>query len=402
VPETGERTARLIRLLVLVSAALAAFAFGGQAAAQTAQKKELDELRGRIEALQRDLERSEGTRAEAADALRESERAISRTNQRLFQVAQQRRQLNAELGRLKQQARELEQHIDAERDRLGKLVYRQYVAGQPESLRLMLNRQDPNETARQLHYLGYISRARAELIASLRTNLDTLNTLAQRTTQKNADLRALESEEAKQKQRLVEEKADRQKVLSRASSEIARQRKEISTLKRNEQRLTQLIDRLAREAERRRKSTGLRNNQLPDASASGSAFRKLKGNLRLPVIGELMNRFGGQRQDSGLSWKGLFISARSGQEVKAIASGEVVYADWLRGFGNLLILDHGGGYMSLYGNNEALLRQVGEKLRAGDTIASVGNSGGNPDSGLYFELRHQGRPFDPMPWVKLK
>jgi murein hydrolase activator len=398
VPETTRRATRLIRLL----AVLAAIAIGGPAAAQTAQKKELDELRSRIEALQRDLERTEGTRAEAADALRESERAISRTNQRLFQVAQQRRQLNAELGRLKEQARELERRIDTERSRLGKLVYQQYIAGQPESVRLMLNRQDPNETARQLHYLGYISRARADLIASLRSNLDRLNELTQQTTRKNADLRALETEEAKQKQRLVEEKADRQKVLSRASSDIARQRKEISTLKRDEQRLTRLIDRLAAEAERRRKSTGLRNNQLPDSSASASAFRKLKGKLRLPVIGELMNRFGGQRQDSGLSWKGLFISARPGQEVKAIASGEVVYADWLRGFGNLLILDHGGGYMSLYGNNEALLRQVGDQLRAGDTIASVGNSGGNPDSGLYFELRHQGRPFDPMPWVKLQ
>lgn len=397
-PETTRRATRLIRLV----AVLAAIAIGGPAAAQTAQKKELDELRSRIEALQRDLERTEGTRAEAADALRESERAISRTNQRLFQVAQQRRQLNAELGRLKEQARELERRIDTERSRLGKLVYQQYIAGQPESVRLMLNRQDPNETARQLHYLGYISRARADLIASLRSNLDRLNELTQQTTRKNADLRALETEEAKQKQRLVEEKADRQKVLSRASSDIARQRKEISTLKRDEQRLTRLIDRLAAEAERRRKSTGLRNNQLPDASASASAFRKLKGKLRLPVIGELMNRFGGQRQDSGLSWKGLFISARPGQEVKAIASGEVVYADWLRGFGNLLILDHGGGYMSLYGNNEALLRQVGDQLRAGDTIASVGNSGGNPDSGLYFELRHQGRPFDPMPWVKLQ
>lgn len=387
---------------MLVSVAIVAMASANPAAAQTAQKKELDELRGRIEALQRDLERSEESRAEASDALRESERAISRTNRRLYQIAQQRRELNSDLARLKEQAHEIEQRIDKERDHLGNLIYRQYVAGQPESLRLMLNRQDPNETARQLHYLSYISRARAELITSLRGNLETLNEVTQKTTRKSADLRALESEEAKQKRSLVDDKADRKKVFSRVSSEIARQRKEISTLKRDEQRLAKLLDRLAEEAERRRKSTGLRNNQLPDASADASAFRKLKGQLRLPVIGELMNRFGGQRQDSGMSWKGLFIAAKSGQEVKAIASGEVVYADWLRGFGNLLILDHGGGYMSLYGNNESLLRQAGDKLRAGDTIASVGNSGGNPDSGLYFELRYKGRPFDPMPWVRLK
>ncbi len=115
-----------------------------------------------------------------------------------------------------------------------------------------------------------------------------------------------------------------------------------------------------------------------------------------------MNRFGGQREDSGLSWKGLFISAKPGREVKAVAGGRVVYADWLRGFGNLLILDHGDGYMSLYGNNESLLKQVGEETRTGDTIAATGNSGGNPDSGLYFELRFQGKPFDPIPWITLK
>mgnify|MGYP001815372029 CR=1 FL=1 len=170
--------------------------------------------------------------------------------------------------------------------------------------------------------------------------------------------------------------------------------------------MTELIKKLAAEAERRRQKereqARLKNQSLPDSSANNSEFRKLKGKLRLPVIGELTNRFGRPRKDSGLSWKGLFIAASPGGEVKAIASGHVVYADWLRGFGNLLILDHGSGYMSLYGNNEALFRQVGDRLGAGETIATVGNSGGNPDSGLYFELRHKGKPFDPLPWVNLK
>ncbi|MGH8677826.1 MAG: murein hydrolase activator EnvC family protein [Burkholderiales bacterium] len=374
----------------------------GHAAAQTAQKRELEELRSRIEALQKELEKSEETRAEAADALRESEGAISRTNRRLYQLSNERRELNAALARLQVQARQLESRIEQERGLLSRLVYRQYVAGQPESLRLMLNRQDPNEIARQLRYLGYISRARAELIASLRDNLDSLNSLTKAARNKGADLRALESEEAKAKHRLEQEKLERSAVLAQTSSEISKQRNEISTLKRNEQRLTKLIERLAQEAKRRSKKARIVNQALPDGSASTSAFGKLKGRLRLPVIGELTNRFGVPRQDGGLSWKGLFIAAEPGREVKAIAPGKVVYADWLRGFGNLMILDHGDGYMSLYGNNEALLKQVGDDTRAGDTIASVGNSGGNPDSGLYFEIRFQGRPFDPMPWVRLK
>lgn len=401
-PEALEKSCPNVRNLSLLAAGLAALLWLGIASAQTAQKKELDELRTRIEALQRELEKSEETRAEAADALRESERAISRTNRRLYELANARRTLGSELAQLQQDGTELETRIRQERESLGALVYRQYVAGQPESIRLMLNRQDPNETARQLRYLGYISRARSKLIASLRQNLERLHQSTESARRKSADLRALEREEAKAKGLLEEEKRERATVLSRASSDISKQRNEISTLRRNEQRLTQLIERLARESQRRKKSSRIVNNALPDGSASASAFGKLKGRLRLPVIGELTNRFGAQREDGGLSWKGLFIAATPGREVKAIAPGKVVYADWLRGFGNLLILDHGDGYMSLYGNNETLLKQAGDDSRAGETIAAVGNSGGNPDSGLYFELRFQGRPFDPMPWVRLK
>jgi len=120
------------------------------------------------------------------------------------------------------------------------------------------------------------------------------------------------------------------------------------------------------------------------------------------VIGELANRYGSPRADSGLSWKGLFIAARDGQEVRAVAPGRVVFADWLRGFGNLIILDHRGGYMSLYGNNDSLYREVGDEVKVGDPIAAVGATGGNSQTGLYFELRFQGKPFDPLSWVTLK
>jgi septal ring factor EnvC (AmiA/AmiB activator) len=113
------------------------------------------------------------------------------------------------------------------------------------------------------------------------------------------------------------------------------------------------------------------------------------------------NRFGDSREDSGVSWKGLFIKANEGAEVKSIATGRVVFADWLRGFGNLIILDHGDGYMSLYGNNQAVLKQVGDIVHVGDTIASVGNSGGNETNGLYYELRRQSHPFDPLSWSKV-
>ena len=135
---------------------------------------------------------------------------------------------------------------------------------------------------------------------------------------------------------------------------------------------------------------------------NGMSFSSLRGHLNSPVRGELANRFGSPRADGGVTWKGLFIRAAGGESVKAIANGRVVFADWLRGFGNLMILDHGDSYMSLYGNNEAVHKRVGDVINAGETIATVGNSSGNSDTGLYFELRHQGKPFDPLNWVRIK
>jgi septal ring factor EnvC (AmiA/AmiB activator) len=142
------------------------------------------------------------------------------------------------------------------------------------------------------------------------------------------------------------------------------------------------------------------NRETPVAFRSDRPFSRLKGSLRLPVAGELMNRFGAPREGGGLNWKGLFIRAAQGTAVKAIAAGQVVFAEWLRGFGNLIIVDHGEGYMSLYSNNESLYKQVGERVQPGDAIAAVGNSGGQPDTGLYFEMRHQSRPVNPLLWVK--
>ncbi|MFC3107877.1 murein hydrolase activator EnvC family protein [Undibacterium arcticum] len=148
------------------------------------------------------------------------------------------------------------------------------------------------------------------------------------------------------------------------------------------------------------RSNESKNELSADASLQGAAFAQLRGRLRLPVRGTLAAKFGSTRDD-GPSWKGLFIRAAEGSEIKAVAGGRVVFADWLRGFGNLLIIDHGGQYMTIYGNNQSLFKRAGDAIKSGEPIASAGNSGGNEQSGLYFEMRHQGRAFDPLGWVRL-
>lgn len=375
--------------------------FGLVAAAQAGPSDQLKELRSRIEKLQQQLTESEETKTEAADALRESERAISATNRRLFELGGQQRQVRQALRGLEERRAQILESTQSQQELLAKLLYHQYLSGQPEPLRLLLNRQDPNQIARQMHYLSYVSHARADLIAVLRRDLADLDRLSAETEDKARELARLRAEDADQKRRLERERRGRADVLKQVSDQITRQRSEISSLRRNEERLAKLVERLARELARPpSRQARLRNQQLPEPQAGAQgAFHVLKGRLKLPVIGDIANRYGTPREDSGLSWKGLFIAAPGGRQVHAVADGRVVFADWLRGFGNLLILDHGGGYMSLYGNNDALFRQVGDMVKTGDPIAAVGATGGNPETGLYFELRFQGKPFDPLAWV---
>ena len=367
-----------------------------------ANQEDLKQLRHRIEALQKELVSNEESRSEAADALRESEQAISNASRKLTELAQEQHTANNILSHLQTQSRQVKSNIEMQQLQLGDLLYRQYIGGQQEYFRLLLNQQDPNQIARELHYYSYITRARAEDINTLRANLEQLDALTRESRNKSLEIAAIQTEQAKQKKHLEQEKAEHKKLLTRISLQVEQQWREISKLKRDEERLSRLVERIGRLLAQKKRTEPLSNSRLPDASTDGNPFAALKGRLSLPVRGELTNRFGSPRSGGSMTWKGLLIRSPNGEEVKAIAGGRVVFADWLRGFGNLMIVDHGGSYMSLYGNNEILYKQVGDTIRSGDTIATVGNSGGNADSGLYFELRHQGKPFDPLNWVKIK
>lgn len=398
---TPTRFASIALLPILLSAVAAAPAATGSITAADA-KKELNQLRAKIDALKKQLADAEETRSEAVDSLRESEHAISDANRRLRELATQSHDMRRRLEELRAESNAGEETLKRQRVLLGRLLYQQYLGGQDEPLRLLLNREDPNRIARQLHYFGHISRARADLIDELRRNLARLSELAQEAERKATELAAIAAEQVVQKQRLEQEKTARRKVLVRIARDIQSQQREIGALRRNESRLTRLIEQLGRIVTRKPPAPRSRNERVPDSSLGSGPFEMLKGRLRLPVKGELTNRFGSPRSDGGLTWKGLFITARAGEEVRAIAAGRVIFADWLRGFGNLLIIDHGGAYMSLYGNNESLYKRVGEAIQSGDPIATVGNSGGNADSGLYFELRHEGKPLDPLRWVDIR
>ena len=392
------------------------------------KQSELDALKQRLESLQQDFRKNEAQKKEAADDLRQSERAISTGMRQLRQLDSERQRTQNDLQTLAQQAATIEARIQQQQAHLAQALKGAYQRGQGDALKLILNGADPNQSARDLRYLAHLSRAQHVMIERMRQDLSKLAELQQAKAQKTSELSQLQAAREAEHQKLLVDKREREQVMNKLSSQIQQQRREISSLKRDERSLTQLVERLnrimeqqaaraaarAREAELQaqknkknekgetassRKAVAV-NTDTPVAFRSDKPFSGLKGLLRLPVAGELMNRFGAPREGGGVSWKGLFIRSPQGNAVKAIAAGQVVFSEWLRGFGNLVIVDHGEGYMSLYSNNESLYKQVGERVQPGDAIAAVGNSGGQSDTGLYFEMRHQSRPVNPLLWVK--
>ena len=418
------------------------------AAPVEARRGELKDLQGRLEKLNQDLAKTEESQAYASDQLKETESAISNANRSLRELAEQRGATEAALSDLQQQAQRLESQISFQQGQLGQLLYRQYVNGEIDALQLLLSGGNANQAARDLHYMTLLSRAKADLLGVLRVSLDEKQRLSEATRGKREELAGIEQKQQQQRATLLAQQQQRQTMLAGLTDKLKSQRREIDTLKRDEKRLARLIEGLARivadrtrarekEAARRQAAAAARaakmtarkaapgksaaqaeapepiernernersesNQQEPVSFAYSGNFTGLKGRLRLPIRGELANRFGAPRAEGGATWKGIFIRAAEGAEVKALAPGRVVFADWLRGFGNLLIIDHGDAYLSVYGNNQSLFRHVGDLVKAGDAIAAVGNSGGNPESGLYFELRQQGHAIDPLKWVSLK
>jgi len=389
-----------VRSLLLLLALLAGPAW----ASLSERQGELKDLRSRIEQLREGLGKITGEHAEASDALKQSEKEISDVNRDLRRLDQEVRQINRALNRLGEQRRTIEAELRTQQARLAELVRQQYQASGEDSLRLFLSGRDPGEIHRNLHYYAYLGRARAELIESQRQSLAQLAALRAETEAKQRNLAAVKTQQQGKKKSLETVKATRAGLLDKLSGQIRSQRREIRTLEQDQQRLARLVERLRKAAAAPKPAPGKprpgqRVDQVASAAQAGLDFPRLRGKLALPVAGEIIARFGQGRDGGGPSWKGLFIRARQGQEVRAVGTGAVVFADWLRGFGNLLIVDHGGGYLSLYSNNESLYKQEGDKVRAGDVIAATGNTGGQEETGLYFELRHQGKPFDPLSWV---
>ncbi|OFZ99313.1 MAG: hypothetical protein A3H35_03370 [Betaproteobacteria bacterium RIFCSPLOWO2_02_FULL_62_17] len=364
-----------------------------------ADRPDLEALRSRIEALRVDIAGTEDARTEAREELRESERSISSANRELRELTQRRDAARSVLRSLAARKAAIASDMASKERDLGTMLAAMYRQGEPGHLRLLLSGSDPNQTARDLHYVAYILRAQGVLMETLRSDLADVRAIESEQLANTRQLAEIERSQKSHRAQLIEQQAARRKVLERVSAQLRTQRREVKNLERDESRLSRLVEELAKVIAATPTERGRTNEKLPEPTQTFRSFVNLKGSMRLPLRGVLTNRYGTSRADGGPNWKGLFIKALAGEEVKAVAAGRVVFADWMRGFGNLLILDHGSDYLTIYGYNESLLRSVGDEVRPGDAVATVGASGGGQETGLYFEMRHEGKAFDPEKWL---
>ena len=434
---SGRITSSVFRawLGALVATLLLGMLFSTQAAPKVTdrskQKKQAEaqhaELRQKLDSLKKEISKTESAKDSAADTLAASEAAISDANRSLRELASEQQHTEGRLTQLTEEQKRLNKSVRDQQQRLAVLLREQYVTGNENRIKLLMSGDNPNRINRELQYMSYVSEAQAKMIAQLRTTLQAVEANREATQNAKEELDEIAQEKRAQKGQLEKEKSRRAATLSKIASKLAAQRKEATRLQRNQERLSALVDKLgkliaeqkkaaarkkrpSRQVAKASRTTKSSRGQPPlvnqdepsyeDAAPDG-AFASQKGKLKLPVRGTVTAKFGSKR-DEGPGWKGVFIRTSEGAEIKAVAPGKVVFADWLRGFGNLIIVDHGSQYMTIYGNNQTLFKRAGDTVKGGDVIAGAGNSGGNEHSGLYFEMRHRGRAFDPLGWVTLR
>ncbi len=379
------------RVGVLLAVGLCLGVGPARAASEEAAAKaaELEELRARIEQAREALESTRGRYDSVQRELRRVEHRIGEVTRALHdleeEVAGQQRTLEA----LQLRRGELEAGLARHRDVLARQVRASYIMGRQEHVKILLNQGDPATVQRALVYYDYLNRSRAARIGEALDSLRELRAVEAEIRQRHASLRELHARQARQKERLEAGRAGRREVLAVLNRDIRTKGRRLKLMRRDEQELERVLRALDRVL-----------SDIPLRPPVDQAFASRKGRLPWPAQGRLVHRYGSRRHVGNLRWRGVMIGAPSGRRVRAISYGRVAFAEWLRGYGLLLIIDHGDGFMSLYGHNQSLYRDAGEWVEAGDVIASVGDSGGRQASGLYFEIRAQGKPVDPARWCQ--
>lgn len=356
------------------------------AAAERAE--DLAALRARIEKLQTELHETRGERDTVRDQVRDAERQIDTLLRAMRQTRAREQNETRQLSNLEKSRVRLLAGLATRRDEMNAAVRSAYLSGQQDGLKLLLSQDDPGRASRMLVYARHIATSRVAQMTQLQQTLAQLTPLEAQITERRAALREAQADQKREQQELKQARGERQQALASLNKEVRNRAQEIERARRDAERLTRLMQEL---------------NRLPSAAPPPPPGPSPVGRGRwpLPVAGTIVARYGQTRSVGDLRWRGIFLASAEGRPVRAPARARVVYADWLRGFGLLVILDHGAGLMTLYGHNQSLHKALGDTIEAGETIALTGSTGGPAQPGLYFEVRERGEPRDPLDWCKL-
>jgi septal ring factor EnvC (AmiA/AmiB activator) len=358
--------------------------------AQDTKKTEADlkAIKAEIERVSGEVSRDEVARTRLAKELKSAELSVGEMRQSLDQVRKERAEHAAKRAALAQEKKEREADLVRERDSLAGQLRAAYLIGSEEPLKLLLNQKDPTRAGRMFAYYSYFGRARAAQITRISANLERLAQLDGEMAAEDERLAALEAQRRDELSRLDQARTQRGQVLASMQVEAKSRTQMLTRMKQQQSGLEKLLRELKRAMDK-----------FPVTVDTNTAFGRLRGKLGWPVAGRLVAKFGEERV-GGLRWDGVLVAAERGSPVRAVSQGRVVYADWLPGLGLLTIIDHGEGYLSLYGYNERLVKAVGDRVTAGEQVATAGDSGGRERPELYFEIRRAGKPVDPRPWFK--
>jgi septal ring factor EnvC (AmiA/AmiB activator) len=359
---------------------------GGPAA--EVQRAKLESLRTRIAGLRAEMDTRSGEKSALARQLQESEQTIGGLARRLRVLDDRLSDRQRRLEELRARRGAQTEALAQQRAVLARQVRAAYAMGRQEKIKILLNQQDPATVGRTMIYYDYLSRARARKIESLREQLQRLMATEREIQVEEQGLVRLRDEQASQLLAMQASQDQRRSVMAQLTAELQDQGRQLASLQSDERELNALIKGLEQALA-----------DIPVENPQQIQFAGLRGRLPWPASGRIVSRFGTPRL-GGLLWDGVMISAPEGREVRAVHHGRVAFADWLRGFGLLMIVDHGDGYMTLYGHNQSLFKEVGDWVEADEAIALVGNSGGRERAGVYFGIRFKGRPVNPTKWCR--
>ncbi|MEE9161305.1 MAG: peptidoglycan DD-metalloendopeptidase family protein, partial [Gammaproteobacteria bacterium] len=309
------------------------------------------------------------------------------------EIEKQLRLRNKRLDELKSKKSSHEKVLTEQKSALAQQIRSAYMVGKNDYMKLLLNQEDPARVGRVLAYYDYHNQTRARQIHSVNTEIEALTQLENNINRENDALLKLKQTQLTKNKEIEKSRNERNVILSTLLSQLVKQGLELQTLQQQEQETNSLLEKLIEKQARENQGSVAVFEDIPP-------FNSLKGKLDWPVKGKLVTRFGSYKRGEKLKWHGVIIDAKIGVEVQAVSGGQVVFSDWFRNLGLLIIIDHGDNYMSLYGYNQSLLKNTGDWVLPGEVIALAGDSGGQLRSGVYFEIRNNGSPVNPAKWCR--